>query len=153
MTQQFHHLLALSLTKCSCTLASNSVLLETKQRIMQRAISNCPSVTLDMSKVRGSPSLLDLGSMVTLIQEGYFEKNVLPLLKTSLGELTKAHPLFRLSTANNGLMPVLRYFKADIKPLGFSVPHIGFLIVKDPNTFLEPQHSAQLPGVIGCNLI
>ena len=26
-------------------------------------------------------------------------------------------------------------------------------MVKDPNTLLEPQHSTQLPGVIGCNLI
>ena len=26
-------------------------------------------------------------------------------------------------------------------------------MVKDPNALLEPQHSTQLPGVIGCNLI
>ena len=50
-------------------------------------------------------------------------------------------------------MPVSRYFEADIKLLGFLVPCIGFLIVKDPNTLLEPQHSTQLPGVIGCYLI
>ena len=31
--------------------------------------------------------------------------------------------------------------------------HVGFLIVKDPNSLLEPQHSTQLLGVIGCNLI
>ena len=30
---------------------------------------------------------------------------------------------------------------------------MGFLVVKDPNVLLEPQHSTQLPGVIGCNLI
>ena len=30
---------------------------------------------------------------------------------------------------------------------------VGFLVVKDPNALLEPQHSTQLPGVIGCNLI
>ena len=40
-----------------------------------------------------------------------------------------------------------------IQLLGFSMPCVGFLIVKDPNTLLEPQHSTQLPGVIGCNLI
>ena len=37
--------------------------------------------------------------------------------------------------------------------LGFTVPHVGFLVVKDPNTLLEPQHNTQLLGVIGCNLI
>ena len=30
---------------------------------------------------------------------------------------------------------------------------MGFLMVKDPNTLLGPQHSTQLLGVIGCNLI
>ena len=99
------------------TLVSNSVSLETKQRVMQRAISSCPSVTLDVQG-KGVPSLLDLGSMVALMWEGYFEKNILPLLKTS-GELTEAHSLFRLSAANNGVMLVLRYFKADIKLLDF----------------------------------
>ena len=50
-------------------------------------------------------------------------------------------------------MPVSRYFEADINLLGFRVPKVGFLVVKDPNTLLEPQHSTQLPGVIGCTLI
>ena len=69
------------------------------------------------------------------------------------GELSKAHSLFKLLAANNGVMPVSRYFEADINLLGFRVPKVGFLVVKDPNTLLEPQHSTQLPGIIGCNLI
>ena len=50
-------------------------------------------------------------------------------------------------------MPVSRYFEADVTLLGFTIPHVGFLVIKDPNTLLEPQHNTQLPGVIGCNLI
>ena len=50
-------------------------------------------------------------------------------------------------------MPVSKYFVADISILGFSIPSVGFLVVKDPNTVLEPQHSTQLLGVIRCNLI
>ena len=91
--------------------------------------------------------------MVMLIREKYFNKNILPLLKRSAGDLTEAHSLFRLSAANNEVMPVSKYFEADVTLLGFTVPHVGFLVVKDPNTLLEPQHSTQLPGVIGCNLI
>ena len=91
--------------------------------------------------------------MVMLIHEGYFNKNILPLLKRSAGDLTEAHSLFRLSAANNEVMLVSRYFEADVTLLGFTIPHVGFLVVKDPNTLLEPQHSTQLPGVIGCNLI
>ena len=66
------------------TLASNAISLETKQRVMQRAVSGCPMVTLGIQG-KGVPSLLDSGSMVTLIWEGYFEKNILPFLKASLG--------------------------------------------------------------------
>ena len=133
-------------------LVNNAISLETKQCIMQRALSGCPKVTLDVMG-KGVPSLLDSGSMVTLIWEGYFEKNILPLLKASLGELSEAHLLFKLSAANNSAMSVLRYFEADIKLLGFPVPQVGFLVVRDPNKLLEPQHSTQLLGVIGCNLI
>ena len=134
------------------TLVNNAVPLEMKQCIMQRTVSGCPKVTLNVQG-KGVPSLLDSGSMVTLIWEGYFEKNILPLLKASSGELFKAHSLFRLSTANNSTMPVSKYFEADIKILGFPLPQVSFLMVKDPNTLLEPQHSTQLPGIIGCNLI
>ena len=59
------------------TLASNAVSLETKQRVMQRAISNCPKVTLDIQS-KGVLFLLDTGSMVTLKWEGYFEKIFCP---------------------------------------------------------------------------
>ena len=83
--------------------------------------------------------------MVTLIWEGYFE-NILPILKSAPGEFSEAHSLFRLSAINNGSMPVLRYFEADIQLLSFEVLCIGFLVVEDPNT-------TQLPGVIGCNLV
>ena len=72
------------------TLVSNAMSLETKQRVMQRAMSNSPMFTLDI-KGKGVPSLLDLRSIVTLIREGYFEKNILPLLKASPGELTETH--------------------------------------------------------------
>ena len=75
------------------------------------------------------------------------------MLKTLLGELSEAHSLFKLSAANNGVMLVSRYFEVDVNLLGFRVPKVGFLVVKDLNILLEPQHSTQLPGVIGCNLI
>ena len=91
--------------------------------------------------------------MVMLIREKYFNKNILPLLKRSAGDLNEAHSLFRLSAANNEVMLVSKYFEADVTLLGFTVPHVGLLVVKDPNTLLEPQHSTQLSGVIGCNLI
>ena len=102
---------------------------------------------------RKVPSLLDSGSMVTLIHEGYFTKNIQPLLGKSSGKLAEAHSMFWLSAANNEVMPVSKYFEADVTLLGFRIPQVRFLIVKDPNVLLEPQYSTQLPGVIRCNLI
>ena len=70
-----------------CTLSSNAVLSKTKQSIMQRVVLQCSSVPIDLlgQKV---PSLLDSGSMVTLICEGYFTKNILPLFQSPAGDLT-----------------------------------------------------------------
>ena len=90
---------------------------------------------------------------MTLICEGYFIKNIQPLLNKSSSKLAEAHSMFQLSAANNEIMPVSKYFEADITLLGFRIPRVGFLVVKDPNVLLEPQYSNQLLGVIGCNLI
>ena len=134
------------------TLMSNVVSFETKQDVMQRAVSQCPAVPIDLlgQKV---PSLLDSGSMVMLIHEGYFTKNILPLLQKPAGNLTEAHLLFQLSAVNNEVMPVSKYFEAEITILGFKILQVGFVVVKAPNALLKPQHSTQLPGVIGCNPI
>ena len=79
-----------------------------------------------------------------LICETYFNKYILPLLHGMVEELAEAHSLFQLSAANNQDMPVSKYFEADVTILGFCIPSVGFLVVKDPNTVLEPQHSTQV---------
>ena len=123
-----------------------------KQKLIKRAVSQCPVIPMDLFG-QDEPSLLDSGSMVTLIREGYFTKHIQPLLKKSSSKMAEAHSLFQLSAANNEIMPVSKYFEADISILGFRIPRVGFLVVKDPNVLLESQHNTQLPGVIGCNLI
>ena len=134
------------------TLSCNSVSNDTKQHVLKRAVSQCPSTTMEFFGLK-VPSLLDSGSMVMLIRENYFNKHILPLLHGTVEELSEAHSLFQLSTANSQVMPVLKYFKADISLLGFNIPSVGFLVVKYSNTVLEPQHSTQLLGIIRCNLI
>ena len=131
---------------------TSAVSSEMKHKVMKRAVSQCPAVPMDLLG-REVPSLLDSGSMVTLIREGYFVKHIQPLLNKSSSKMAEAHSLFRLSAANNEIMPVSKYFEADVTLLGFQIPRVGFLVVKDPNVLLEPQHNTQLPGVVGCNLI
>ena len=79
-------------------------------------------------------------------------KYIFPKLQNSQ-ELSQAHSLFRLSAVNNGIMRVSHYFEADVNLLGFTVPRVGFLVIKDPNSLLTPPYTTQLPGVVGCNLI
>ena len=134
------------------TLSSQAMSSDTKHKVMQRAVSQCPAIPMDLLG-RMVPSLLNSGSMVTLIHEGYFTKNTQPLLGKSSCKMAEAHSMFWLSAANNEVMPVSKYFEADITLLGFRIPWVGFLVVKDPNVLLEPQYSTQLLGVIGCNLI
>ena len=134
------------------TLKSCAVSNETKQHILKRTVSQCPSLTMEFLGLK-VPSLLDSGSMVTLICEVYFNKYILPILHGTAEELAEAHSLFRLSAANNQEMPVTVYFEADVSILGFRIPSVGFLVVKDPSTVLEFHYSTHTPGVIGCNLI
>ena len=101
------------------TLSSNSVSKETKQHILKRAVSQCLSITIEFFGLKVQ-SLLDSVSMVMLIHKNYFNKHILPLLHSTVEELTKAHSLFQLSAANNQVMPVSKYFKADVSLiLGF----------------------------------
>ena len=134
------------------TLTSQAMSSDMKHKVMQRAVLQCTAVPMDLLG-RQVPSLLDSGSMVTLICEGYFIKNIQPLFNKSSSKLAIAHSMFRLSAANNEIMPVSKYFEADVTLLGFQIPWVGFLVVKDPNALLEPQYSTQLPRVIGCSLI
>ena len=114
-----------------------------KYKVMQRAVLQCLAIPMDLLGQR-VPSLLDSGSMVMLTHEGYFTKNIQPLLGKSSGKMAEAHSMFWLSAANNEVMPVSNILR---------IPQVGFLVVKDPNVLLEPQYSTQLLGVIECNLI
>ena len=79
---------------------SSAVSSEVKHKLIKRAVSQCPAVPMGLFG-RGVPSLLDSGSMVTLIREGYFTKYIQPLLKKPSSKMAEAHSLFRLSAANN----------------------------------------------------
>ena len=94
---------------------TSAVSLEVKQKLIKRAVSQCPAIPMDLLG-QEVPSLLDSGSMVTLIREGYFVKHIQPLLKKSSSKMAEAHSLFRLSAANNEIMPVSKYFEADMYP-------------------------------------
>ena len=127
-------------------MSSNAMSFETKQSVLKRAVSQCLSMSIGLLGLK-VPSLLDSDSIVILICEGNFTKNILPLLHGLASDLTEAHSFFGypLLTAKSCHS---RYFEADVTLLGFTIPHVGFLVVQDPKTCLEPKHR-----FIGCNLI
>ena len=97
---------------------SSAVSSEMKHKVMKRAVSQCPAIPMDLLG-REVPSLLDSGSMVTLLREGYYTKHIQPLLGKPSSKMAEAHSLFQLSAANNEIMPVSKYFEADVTVLGF----------------------------------
>ena len=133
-------------------LSSQQVSAQVKIEVMQRAMATCPKINMGCGR-KVIPSLLDSGSQVTLIHQSFFEQEILPHIKPSDGEKTKAHQLFQLTAANNGKLPVSMYVELDLDFLGIVVPKVGVLITQEPNELLESCHKTKLPGVVGWNLI
>ena len=63
---------------------------------MQCAVARSPKVCISAHGIQ-IPSLLDLGSDVTLLRQAYFEKHILPKIQEVTGEKDKAHQLFHLT--------------------------------------------------------
>ena len=119
---------------------------------MQCAVARSPKVSISAHGIQ-IPSLLDLGSDVTLLRQAYFEKHLLPKIQVVTGEKAEAHQLFHLTVANNGQLPVKMYTELDINFLGLKVPNVGVLIVDDLTQVLDKKHQTKLPGIVGWNLI
>ena len=131
---------------------SPSILAETKLEIMQCTVARSPKVCINTHGIQ-IPSLLDLGSDVTLLRQAYFEKHLLPKIQEATGEKAEAHQLFHLTVANNGQLPAKMYTEFDINFLGLKVSNVGVLIVDDLTQVLDKKHQTKLPGIVGWNLI
>ena len=99
------------------------------------------------------PSLLDLGSDVTLLRKSYFEKHLLPKIQAVTSEKAETHQLFHLMVTNDGQLPVKMYTKLDVNFLGLKVPNVGVLVIEDPSQVLDRKHQSKLPGIEEWNLI
>ena len=119
---------------------------------MQCAVARSPKVCISAHGIQ-IPSLLDLGSDMTLLRKAYFEKHLLPKIQVATGEKAKVHQLFHLTVANDGQLPVKMYTELDINFLGLKVPNVGVLIVDDPSQVLDKEYQSKLPGIVGWNLI
>ena len=71
---------------------------------MKRAVAKCPKVNITIMG-ENIPSLLDSGSMVSLMWQTYFNRYFRPWLGPSEGFIAEAHTLFDLKSANGGAYP------------------------------------------------
>ena len=126
--------------------------LQTQFKIMKRAVAKCPKVNVTIMG-ENMPSLLDSSSVVSLMQQTYFNRYCRPQLGPAEGAVAEAHNLFDLKSANGGGIPLSRYVELDVEFLGLKVPKVGFLITQNPNEILDPKHKTRLPSIVGWNLV
>ena len=108
------------------SVSNNEIWAQDKIDIMQQAVAKYPKIRISSKGVQ-IPSLLDLGSEVSLICHSYFREHLLPKIETPTGEKSDAYILFNLMEANDGQLPVKKYVELDINFLGLKVPNMGSL--------------------------
>ena len=126
--------------------------MQTQFKIMKQTVAKCPSVEL---KIMGEsvPSLLDFGSMVSLMWQDHFHRYFRLQLRPAEGSVADTHHLFDLTSVSGGAMPLSRYVKLEMEFLGLQVPRVRFLIIQNLNSVLDPDHKTRLPGIVGWNLV
>ena len=126
--------------------------LQTQFKIMKRAVAKCQRVNITIMG-ENMPSLLDSSSMVSLMQQTYFNRYFRPWLGPAEGAVAEAHNLFDFKSANGGGIHLSRYVELDVEFLGLKVPRVGFLITQNPNEVLDPEHKTRLPSIVGWNVV
>ena len=126
--------------------------LQTQFKIMKRAVAKCPIVNITIMG-ENMPSLLDSGSMVSLMQQTYSNRYFRPQLGPAEGAVADAHNLFDLKSTNGGDIPLLKYVELDVNFLGLNVPRVRFLIIQNPKDVLDPEHKTRLPSIVRWNLV
>ena len=126
--------------------------MQTQFKIRKWALAKYPSIELNVMG-ESVPSLLDSGSMVSLMWQDHFHRYFRSQLGPAEGLVADTHHLFDLTSASGGAIPVSRYVELGIEFLGLHVPKVGFLITQNPNNVLDPDHRTRLPRIVGWNLV
>ena len=110
----------------------------------------CPEINIRI-KTGTSRSLLDSGSMVTLMTQSYFEENIKPQLPEPQPGGFNAHNLFNLKGVGGNQVPLCKYFTCDYEIGGMVVPDVGIL-VKTEQLSTSKGTKTKLPVITGCNV-
>ena len=133
------------------TVTSNNISSLDKLDILEKAVAPCPKINIQI-KDQIPRSLLDSGSMVTLMTQWYFEE----CLKSKIPEPQpggiNAHNLFNLKGVGENQVPLNRYFTCDITIGGMVVLDVGVLIKTDRILTTSKGVKTKVPVIIGCNV-
>ena len=131
--------------------SSNTISEEEKINILEQAVALCPETKIAI-KEKNPNSLLDSGSMVTLMTQSYFKEH----LRNSISDTTpgpvEAHQLFNLKGAGENQIPLSKYFSCDITIRGMTIPEVGILVKTDHKLTTSKGVKTRLPVIVGCNL-
>ena len=133
------------------SVTSNTISEQDKITILEQAMAPCPETEIQI-KNNTPKSLLDSGSMVTLMTESYFEENIKPLIAGTEPGVAEAHSLFNLKGAGENHIPLSQYFACDITIGGMTIPEVGILVKTDRQLTTSKGHKTRLPLIVGCNL-
>ena len=87
---------------------------------MEQAFAPCPEIFMKI-KDKSTKSLLDSGSMCTLMNESYFQEYIEHCLQPSSSTYNNSHNLFHLKGVKEGHVPIVRHFKVDVEVGGQTV--------------------------------
>ena len=83
------------------------------------------------------PSLLDSGSIVSLMWQDHFNRYFRPQLGPAEGSVADAHHMFDLTSASGSTIPLSKYVEIDVEFLVLQVSGVRFLITQNPNAVLD----------------
>ena len=141
--------LDLLLQDISCKTISD----DSKLSIKHQAVAPCPEININI-KGKSTTSLLDSGSVVTLMNESYFKEHIKHHLLPSSGMYNNSHNLFNLKGVEEGHVPLTRHFECDIEVGGQVVHRVGILVKKDKVPLVDSKgKKTRTPALVGSNLI
>ena len=131
--------------------SSNSISEEEKINILEQAVAPCPETKITI-KSKNPNSLLDSGSMVTLMTQSYFEEHLQNSISDTTPGSAEAHQIFTLKGAGENQIPLSKYFSCDISIRGMMIPEVGILVKTDCQLTTSKGIKTRLPVIVGCNL-
>ena len=120
---------------------------------MEQAVAPCPEIFMNV-KGKQVRSLLDSGSVCTLMNESFFKEHIEHRLKQPSGAFVNSHNLFYLKGVEEGHVPLERHFEVDVEVGGQTVHRVGILVKKDKIPLIDSKgRKAKTPALLGSNLI